>query len=189
MDCNSAYILLRQAYIAEVECRDINYINDVDVNINIKTLANIITTQTYKFGVIICGICGNGKTTLLRALRSATNYLVENNYLDSDMTIRMFDAKDINHIASNIEKFNEIKKMPVLAIEDIGREAAEVVNYGNYINPLVDLLEYRYNERLPTFITTNLTNKEIRDKYGNRIADRFNEMMNVIIFKNNSFRR
>ena len=40
-----------------------------------------------------------------------------------------------------------------------------------------------------TVISTNLTAKEIREKYGERIADRLNEMMNVIIFKNKSFRR
>ena len=39
-----------------------------------------------------------------------------------------------------------------------------------------------------TFITTNLTKSQIREKYGNRIADRFNEMLEVIIFKNETYR-
>ena len=44
-------------------------------------------------------------------------------------------------------------------------------------------------EILKTVFSKDLTNEEIRQKYGDRIADRFNEMMNVIIFKNKSFRR
>ena len=50
------------------------------------------------------------------------------------------------------------------------------------------MLEYRYNSQLFTFITTNLTKSQIREKYGNRIADRFNEMLEVIIFKNETYR-
>lgn len=54
---------------------------------------------------------------------------------------------------------------------------------------MVELLEYRYNNQLFTAITTNLTPKEVREKYGNRIADRFNEMMQVIIFDNDTYRK
>jgi DNA replication protein DnaC len=52
----------------------------------------------------------------------------------------------------------------------------------------MDLLEYRYVEQLPTFLTTNLDASEIRGKYGDRIADRFNEMLSVIIFRRVSYR-
>ncbi len=38
-------------------------------------------------------------------------------------------------------------------------------------------------------VTTNLTPNEIVNKYGKRIADRFNEMMEVVIFKNESYRK
>jgi DNA replication protein DnaC len=105
------------------------------------------------------------------------------------MQLRIYDAKDIAQMSSDWDKFKTIRSVPVLAIEDMGREPAEVMSYGNITNPLVDLLEYRYAELLPTIITTNLTAKQIREKYGVRIADRFNEMIDVVIFQSGSYRK
>lgn len=79
--------------------------------------------------------------------------------------------------------------MPLLAIEDMGKEAIAKMDYGNVINPVIEVLEHRYNEQLYTIITTNLRKEEIKEKYGVRIADRFNEMMHVIIFSGESFRK
>ena len=76
----------------------------------------------------------------------------------------------------------------MLAIDDLGIEPAEVMDYGNILNPVIDLISYRYNEQLFTIVTTNLNPKQIRDKYGDRIADRFNEMMKKVIFENDSYR-
>ena len=53
---------------------------------------------------------------------------------------------------------------------------------------MVDLLTRRYDKQLFTIITTNLTPQEIRAKYGDRIADRFNEMMVKIVFENPTYR-
>ena len=91
-------------------------------------------------------------------------------------------------LAKDFEAFRNLRNMPMIAIEDMGREPIEVLDYGNILNPVVDMLEYRYNMQLFTFITTNLTKSQIREKYGNRIADRFNEMREVIIFKNETYR-
>ena len=76
----------------------------------------------------------------------------------------------------------------MLAIDDLGKEPTEVLDYGNVLSPVVDLMEYRYQHQLFTAVTTNLTPDEIRDKYGKRIADRFNEMLEVIVFEDISYR-
>lgn len=76
----------------------------------------------------------------------------------------------------------------VLAIDDVGTEPAEVVDYGNVIEPITELLEARYARGLFTLVTTNLTGKELRQRYGVRLVDRMNEMMHVVVFKNGSFR-
>ena len=78
---------------------------------------------------------------------------------------------------------------PMIAIEDMGREATEVLDYGNVLNPVIDLIEYRYDNQLFTAITTNLTSKQVSEKYGKRIADRFNEMLEVIVFENATYRK
>ena len=84
----------------------------------------------------------------------------------------------------------------MLAVDDMGTEAAEVYDYSNINTPVADLIDYRYNHQLFTFITTNLVAKKkddrdvtIRMKYGDRIADRFNEMLHVIIFKDITYRK
>jgi DNA replication protein DnaC len=41
---------------------------------------------------------------------------------------------------------------------------------------------------LPTIVTTNLSGKAIREKYGDRLADRFNEMMQVVTMPDINFR-
>lgn len=70
----------------------------------------------------------------------------------------------------------------------MGKEPTEQMQFGNVISPVVELLEYRYAQQLFTAITTNLSPREIRDKYGNRVADRFNEQMHVITFQDHSYR-
>ena len=99
------------------------------------------------------------------------------------------DAKEIAEVAKDIKEFRSLKNRPMLAIEDMGREPTEVLDYGNILNPVIDLIEYRYDAQLFTIITTNLNPKEIRAKYGARVADRFNEMLEKIIFKNSSYRK
>lgn len=190
MPVQEASDILLAAYIGEVEYRKRRYIDDARIRDNIQKVAEFLTNNNSKFGMMFCGTCGNGKTTLLYALRSATNYLNDCRHFEDNHTgIRIYDAKEVSQIAKNYESFKEVRRVPIIALEDIGREPAEVLDYGNVLNPIIDLLEYRYNEQLPTFITTNLTAKEIREKYGNRIADRFNEMIEVLIFQNGSYRK
>ena len=76
----------------------------------------------------------------------------------------------------------------MLGIDDLGEEETILLDYGNRIAPVIDILSYRYNRMLFTMVTTNLTPPQIRTVYGVRIADRFNEMMLVLHYKSPSFR-
>jgi DNA replication protein DnaC len=76
----------------------------------------------------------------------------------------------------------------VLAIDDLGEEAKEVMSYGNVITPLVDIIESRYDSRKMTFFTTNLDANGIKEKYGARVADRLKQMCNIVSFTNDSYR-
>lgn len=77
----------------------------------------------------------------------------------------------------------------MLGIDDMGIEPMEVLEFGNLHRPLTDLLTMRYENRGFTFITTNLVPQQIRKLYGDRIADRLNEMVDKIVFDNPSFRK
>ena len=76
----------------------------------------------------------------------------------------------------------------MLGIDDLGTEPSEVMDYDNVYTPVIDLLTKRYEEQLFTIITTNLTPQQIREHYDDRIADRLNEMVEKIVFKNGTYR-
>lgn len=193
MTKEQAVQLMIAAYEAEVEFRHGTCRLDENTTKAINSLAECLTKQSPKFGLMFCGTCGNGKTTMLFALRSAISYLARAGYIQTDnstesSSLLVVDAKDIVSYARVPNEMKKLAARRMLAIEDLGKEAAEVLDYGNVINPAVDLLEKRYDNQLFTVITTNLRAREIREKYGDRIADRFNEMLDVIIFKGNSYR-
>ena len=83
-----------------------------------------------KFGLILSGSVGNGKTTMLYALREAIVWVADcknwNKYLC---------VTDAREVANN---YDRIKDLELLAVDDIGRESAEAMKYGNVINPIAD---------------------------------------------------
>ena len=181
--------ILLAGYKSEVEFRHRVFNADERTKENCRRLAAYLTSDNAKFGVMLCGICGNGKTTMLYAFQSVLNMLSDCGAFEERKGIRVIDAKEIAAYAKEPRAFHDLRSIEMLAIEDMGREATEVLDFGNSLNPVIDLLEYRYNQQLFTFITTNLKADEIREKYGDRIADRFNEMLEVIIFGNATYRK
>ena len=186
MTSKQANDFITAAYIAEVEYRGLQYIESEHIKTHIEILARFLTNPS-KFGVVICGTYGNGKTTLLYALRSTISFLAKNGYLEKrDISLDVYDARELTKLYRDRdpETFGKICRTKLVAIEDMGKEPTEAIDYGTVISPVVELLERRYDGQLFTVVTTNLTPKEIREKYGARIADRFNEMMLVLNFGN-----
>lgn len=54
---------------------------------------------------------------------------------------------------------------------------------------MIDLITARYDEQLYTIFTTNLTPTQIEEKYGKRIVDWLNKMVENIVFENGTYRR
>ena len=93
-----------------------------------------------------------------------------------------------NHCPLWFYTFSLLINLDLLAIDDLGTEPREVMDYGNIINPTVDILTRRYENQLFTIISTNLTPPDFSQVYGERIADRMREMMEKIPFNNSSYR-
>ena len=187
--------LLLAAYMAEVEHRQIRFQNDSKTRNNISKVASHLVCPK-KFGLMLAGTCGNGKTTLMNAIQSATNWITQKRGFGQDefgndikITIKIVHVKDIIAKCKDYNEMEMLKKTPYLGIDDMGTEPTEVMDYGNICNPVIDLIDYRYNRQLTTFITTNKTPDELRDRYGIRIADRFREMIEQIIFEDGSYRK
>lgn len=179
-----ALMLLTAAYEREVKLRGMKCeIPDVVVSY-LQQIAQMMTSRSTKCGILLCGNCGNGKTTTMNAFLSVSKYLAP-----PGIDIESTSARRISQIAKDEEIMKAAKGIKVLCIDDMGLEPTEILDYGNAINPVIEIMEQRYRQQLFTFITTNLTPKQIREKYGDRIADRFNEIMKCIVYDNPTFRK
>lgn len=194
--------MLCAAYQREVELRGMSCDMIDKVYGYLRGIAEVMTSKSTKCGILLCGNCGNGKTTSMNAFVSVCKYLegvrrmkvMESGEIPkalalNAMTINATSARRLTQVAKDDVAMNEAKTTHVLCIDDVGLEPTEVLDYGNSINPVIEILEQRYRQQLFTFITTNLTPKQIREKYGDRVADRFNEIMKCIVYENPTFRR
>lgn len=193
METNEAYQLLYAAYAAEVKRRGRQLQIDAETTRVVSECVQYLTQKDTKLtGMLFCGTCGNGKTTLLLAIQNAVNWLSARGMFPNEMVtehlneVRIISAKDITKKYKHDGE--RIKAIPVLGIEDMGNEPTEAMEFGNVSTPIIDLIEERYNKQLFTFVTTNLTGSEIREKYDTRVADRLNEMCKVIIFRGSTYR-
>lgn len=144
-------------------------------------------TTPRKLGLYLMGSMGSGKSTMMYAMQDAINEFCKKH---NDIGIIIRDAGQIvREIQENKPTIDYCGVADMLAIDDLGKEPTEVLRYGTHIQPLVEIFEQRYNRMLPMLITTNLERKQVAEKYGRRIADRFNEMFEVIVFNEESYRK
>lgn len=114
-------------------------------------------------GMYLCGNFGSGKTYLISAMfnelakegiKSAIIFWPE--FLrDLKASFNSEYKNEFNH------KFQKIKNAPILLIDDIGAESATPWNRDEILCPI---LQYRMDEKLPTFFTSNL-NLEALEKH------------------------
>lgn len=190
MTVNEAEQYIRGAFEAQVELRGGEVQYDEMTTKNLRLVAETLAGDSHKFGLLLAGTCGNGKTTTMRAVQSVV-MLLNNTYYNrrgEGIGNRLLEAKEITQLSDKDGQLTAYQTIPLLFLDDLGREPTEVMRYGNVTSPITELLEYRYNQRLTTIVTTNLEPSEIREKYGDRIADRFNEMFVVVRYTGASYR-
>lgn len=184
-DCSSgqALQLLQACYTAEVKTRGRECLMDGATTGNLQRLAQWLTDPADpRFGVLFSGGTGTGKTTMMRALADAIEYMAAD------------EGEEQRRLCRTLYIVDAVKAGPkdagtmMLGIDDLGTEPVEVQDYGNITTPIIDLLTRRYQSRYFTAVTTNLTPKEIRQRYGDRIADRCNEMFITIGFSQGTYR-
>lgn len=72
---DKAYELLLAAVIAEVQFRHRKFVYNEFIDGQLRQIAKWLTAGSSKFGMVLCGGCGNGKTTMLKALRNLISRL------------------------------------------------------------------------------------------------------------------
>ena len=194
--------MVHRALIEQVAKRSRKFMLTDDVRQQIIDVSTWLTDPKAKPWLFLCGQIGNGKSSMLRAMQRVLaelglplsdefGYTYDGSLYDSCRPyLQIRRANEIlMESANGYESFKKLMKMPMLAIDDLGVEPAEIKDYGSTRTPIIDLLGYRYEEQLFTMISTNVTPDYIKLNYGDRIADRFNEMAHRVIYKNDSFRK
>lgn len=203
-DCELVKTMLGVKYKAEVLSRiqSENYKQlDAELVQNIGDVAKWLCDPQKRPGLLLFGKVGTGKTTLLRAICATINEVCERDSyengtrettLDNFRCISIVKAKGIINDYINPQsrpRYELMTKVSLMAIDELGVEPMESKYYGNVSEPLIDLFCERYDRQLLTIVSTNLGNAEIRQRYGTRLADRFNEMFATIPFNGQSFRK
>lgn len=184
-DKRGAAILLTAGYAAAVEAAGKEMAETPDFARAVDALAEILTDDDVsRPWIMLAGLYGNGKTTWIKAMQAVINHL---NFTDSygeRVGLTLTTAKQIKP-----EDVERLARVRYLAIDDLGNEPESRKDYGNVERPIIELLERRYDSRYFTVLTTNLTPKEITQRYGPRISDRLTENVRKVILREPSFRR
>ena len=191
MTFDDAKVYLLAAYQAEVERRHKVFERNEHFDAQLNLIANYLTGGSKKFGLMFCGLCGNGKTTWAKALQLLVSGLNLKNPINSLYYVfPLCNAKDLAlRSKGNYNDWRNVMRYQLMIVDDLGTEPREVMEFGNVYTPLIDLITTRYEEQLYTIFTTNLTPAQLEEKYGKRIVDRLNEMVEKVVFENESYRR
>ncbi len=201
------YTMLYASCRVEVENRHREFIATKSFKEHLWDISKWLTGKSSTFGLFLCGGAGNGKTTILKALRSLFWLLNSNGGITRtgmefpEKGFILITAKELVLLAKaynnptrdnceEVAKYRRIRNIEILGIDDLGTEPRESVHYGDYVTAAIDVLSYRYEEQFCTLVTSNLAANEIATYYDERIADRFREMMHIVNFgTEQSFRR
>lgn len=148
-------------------------------------------------GILLGGAVGVGKTTIM-ALFSKNQRQV----FDVSNALSIADSF-LQGGAEYIFRMSQRRQLPVndpdnlfqlesgMCIDDLGSEMMKN-SYGNKKNVIGELIEQRYaagNMGIWFHLTTNLTMGQVKEYYGDRVASRLRETMNVIEFKGEDRRK
>lgn len=190
-----AYNALLFWYRVHVNKRHRTFEDDEYVKSEILEIAKAMTRKVPACGFMLCGSPGNGKTTLAWAFRDLLRQLNAYGHFrymgdDFKFGVIFMTASEICSLVQDQQekKFDRLKTVPALFIDDLGEEPKEIVVFGSVRQPIREILLARYNNMNLTVVTTNLTSDELLNHYGWRVMDRLREICYKIVHKGPSYR-
>ena len=118
------------------------------------------------FFIIASATLGNGKSHLAVAMLRAFG---RGRYVPVIELPRLLSARYANNFALDVAEVSA--KAPFLVLDDVGVELGR----RDSLPALQGIISTRYDDRLPTVITTNFTERALSDYLGPRIEDRLRE--------------
>lgn len=190
--CNYA---LTEAYVKTVNDASIHYIHRPEHTEALTAISDWLVGYSYKCGLWLCGLGGTGKTTAVKAIQKLVASLdIQDpikgtpSHLVSAGLVVITASQLCDLYVNEPKSFQRYKREALLAIDDLGAESEKIMRFGQQCNPFADLLSFRYENRLITIVTTNLPTNVIRQRYGDRTADRVKHMMQVVVMPETNYR-
>ena len=147
--------------------------------------------QKNRKGLFIRGACGIGKSYGVKCLAAKFGWAVfEAKQLQSEF----LSAKNDNEFFRLIDAYDYFDEPHAIVIDDVGTEDCPIMKYGTATNLIADVLDRRYfqgfhRDKVKTIVTCNLSDEQLRERYGLRIDDRMNEMFEFATVKGISLRK
>lgn len=141
--------------------------------------------------MLFYGSVGTGKSTMMKILAEYQR-MFNRGFLCVNTSLLTAQYATYGVDALNESTWNETNKgsIPIeRGFDELGRETMPAKYFGNELNVMQHVLQIRYDLKVKTHITTNLSIEEIELKYGQHIFDRAIEMFNFIEVKGESFRK
>lgn len=164
-------------------------------------------------GIILSGSVGVGKTTFLESVAEAEQYLVNvlrnptmehseealSQALKARYTVSVPEERRLIIANSSIKISQDLIHSPML-FDEFGDTGDDNIKFmGNTFNFVEDVLYKRHQQYVKanlngimpaiTMLTTNLTKKEIIERYSLKVADRLFEMCDIVEWEGESKRK
>lgn len=131
-------------------------------------------SSRYKTGLILAGPCGMGKTGLLTPVISA--FLAKGK---SALWIELYDfiaeIQEGYATGDSQKRLDAARSADIILLDDLGDADRTQPESDDRRRIIFQLVNHRYNEGLPTLITTNLQGKQIAEQFGARVFERIIE--------------
>jgi DNA replication protein DnaC len=136
--------------------------------------------------LLMFGSVGTGKTHLACAI---ANQIMMEHYAHVKYTTFMmltFAMRDAQNLRQSLtETMNQFTKKDLLIIDEIGLKGFTEYEF-SLLNEIID---FRYNEKMPTILASNMNWKEIVLALGDRVVSRIFESGGGLRFNNEDYRK
>lgn len=133
-------------------------------------------TDNHGRGLLLLGKCGLGKTLIGKHILPI---ILRN---DCGKYVNVVNANEMN------KHIDELLELKIIYIDDLGTESI-LKSYGNTRNTFSELVDAAEQQGKLIMISTNLTTRELSDKYGERTLDRLRAITKFIPFVGQSMRK
>lgn len=130
--------MLLAAYQAEVEYRCRHFTTCEEFESQREQIARFLTGNSEKFGLFFSGMCGNGKTTWLKAIRTLINSLnLRHPQTNSSYSVSLWNARELAYRCKDeYQEWARIARLPILAIDDFAGQTRRKSSVSAIVLPL-----------------------------------------------------